>query len=59
MSLFSRKPLDALIAEGSDQHSALKKALTATDFISLSIGAIIGAGIFAVLRAPLPAITGI
>jgi basic amino acid/polyamine antiporter, APA family len=51
MSLFRRKPLDALIAEGADTACGLKKTLTAPDLISLGIGAIIGAGIFAVLGA--------
>lgn len=49
MSLFRRKPLDALIAEGSDEGHGLKKTLTWVDLIALGIGAIIGAGIFAVL----------
>jgi APA family basic amino acid/polyamine antiporter len=49
MSLFRRKPLDILIAEGSDEGHGLKKALTWIDLIALGIGAIIGAGIFAVL----------
>ncbi len=49
MSLFRRKPLDALIAEGSDDSRGLRKALTAVDLVALGIGAIIGAGIFAVL----------
>ncbi len=49
MSLFRRKPLDVLIAEGTDEKHGLKKALTWVDLIALGIGAIIGAGIFAVL----------
>src|SRR5215470_4611928 len=49
MSLFRRKPLDVLIAEGTDEEHGLKKALTAVDLIALGIGAIIGAGIFATL----------
>jgi APA family basic amino acid/polyamine antiporter len=51
MSLFRRKPLDALIAEGGDEQHGLKKSLTAVDLIALGIGAIIGAGIFATLGA--------
>jgi basic amino acid/polyamine antiporter, APA family len=51
MSLFARKPLDVLIAEGSDETQGLKKALTATDLVALGIGAIVGAGIFATLGA--------
>jgi APA family basic amino acid/polyamine antiporter len=49
MSLFRRKPLDALIAEGGDEGSGLKKTLTVVDLVALGIGAIIGAGIFATL----------
>ncbi len=49
MPLFRRKPLSALIAEASDEGHGLRKALTWVDLIALGIGAIIGAGIFAVL----------
>ncbi len=49
MSLFRRKPLDALIAEGGDEAHGLKKALTWVDLTALGIGAIVGAGIFATL----------
>jgi len=49
MSLFRRKPLDALIAEGGDEQHGLKKALNSWDLTALGIGAIIGAGIFATL----------
>jgi APA family basic amino acid/polyamine antiporter len=48
-SLFRRKSLDVLIAQGSDEAHGLKKTLTTVDLISLGIGAIIGAGIFATL----------
>jgi basic amino acid/polyamine antiporter, APA family len=51
MSLFRRKPLDTLLAEGSDEAHGLKKTLTTVDLIALGIGAIVGAGIFAVLGA--------
>jgi APA family basic amino acid/polyamine antiporter len=51
MSLFRRKPLDAVLADGRDDAHALKKELTAIDLVALGIGAIIGAGIFAVLGA--------
>ena len=51
MSLFRMKPLDALVAEGSDSAHGLKRELTAIDLVALGIGAIIGAGIFAVLGA--------
>jgi APA family basic amino acid/polyamine antiporter len=49
MSLFRRKPLDVLIAEGGDEAHGLKKTLTVVDLLALGIGAIIGAGIFATL----------
>jgi APA family basic amino acid/polyamine antiporter len=45
MSLFSRKPISALLVEG-DHPNALKRALGAGDLIMLAIGAVIGAGIF-------------
>jgi basic amino acid/polyamine antiporter, APA family len=51
MSLFRRKSLDVLLAQGGDEAHGLKKTLTAVDLIALGIGAIIGAGIFAVLGA--------
>ncbi len=51
MSLFRKKPLDLLLAEGGDEQHGLKKALTAIDLVALGIGAIIGAGIFATLGA--------
>ena len=49
MSIFRRKPLDMIIAEGGDEAHGLKKTLTAVDLMALGIGAIIGAGIFATL----------
>ncbi|MFN7985875.1 MAG: amino acid permease [Thermoanaerobaculia bacterium] len=49
MSLFRTKPIDQLVAEGSDDGHGLKRELTAVDLIALGIGAIIGAGIFATL----------
>ena len=48
-SLFRRKPLDVLIAEGGDEAHGLKKALDWVDLMALGIGAIVGAGIFATL----------
>src|SRR6266536_2026724 len=45
MSLFSRKPIAALLAEGEDP-SGLRRVLGAGDLIMLAIGAVIGAGIF-------------
>jgi APA family basic amino acid/polyamine antiporter len=45
MSLFTRKPISALLVEG-DHPNALKRALGAGDLIMLAIGAVIGAGIF-------------
>ncbi|MFN2400584.1 MAG: amino acid permease [Gemmatimonadaceae bacterium] len=44
-SLFSRKPIGELIAEG-DHPNSLKRELGAGDLVMLSIGAVIGAGIF-------------
>jgi len=49
MSLFRTKPIDTLVAEGSDEGHGLKRELTAVDLVALGIGAIIGAGIFATL----------
>ena len=45
MSLFSRKPIAQLLAEG-ENPSGLRRALGAGDLIMLAIGAVIGAGIF-------------
>ncbi len=44
-SLFSRKPISELLAEG-EHPNALKRALGPGDLIMLAIGAVIGAGIF-------------
>jgi basic amino acid/polyamine antiporter, APA family len=44
-SLFSRKPIAELLAEG-ENPSGLRRALGAGDLIMLAIGAVIGAGIF-------------
>ncbi|MBM3791263.1 MAG: amino acid permease, partial [Acidobacteria bacterium] len=49
MSLFRRKPIAMLLQERGDEEHGLKKTLTALDLTALGIGAIIGAGIFAVL----------
>lgn len=49
MSLFRRKPIAQLLLDRGDEAHGLKKALTAVDLTALGIGAIIGAGIFAVL----------
>jgi basic amino acid/polyamine antiporter, APA family len=45
MSLFKTKSIEALQSEAQTDHS-LRRALTATNLVSLGIGAIIGAGIF-------------
>jgi APA family basic amino acid/polyamine antiporter len=58
MSLFRRKPLDVLIAEGGDEEHGLKRALTWVDLTALGIGAIIGAGIFATLGSATSGGTG-
>jgi APA family basic amino acid/polyamine antiporter len=44
-SLFARKPIAELVAEGGHPNS-LKRALGAGDLVMLAIGAVIGAGIF-------------
>jgi APA family basic amino acid/polyamine antiporter len=44
-SLFSRKPIADLLAEGEDSKG-LRRALGAGDLVMLAIGAVIGAGIF-------------
>src|SRR5438105_11973101 len=51
-NLLATKPLDALLKEASDtgEHS-LKRALGATNLMTLGIGAIIGAGIFVLTGA--------
>ena len=46
MQLFDRKPIAAMLPEG---EGALRRTLGAGDLIMLSIGAVIGAGIFASL----------
>ena len=45
MNLFSRKPIAELLVEG-EHPNALRRALGVGDLIMLSIGAVIGAGIF-------------
>ena len=44
--LFRRKPIAALLVDEADSKHALKRVLGAGDLIMLSIGAVIGAGIF-------------
>ena len=47
MSLFARKPIRELLAEGTDSAAGgLRRELGAKDLIMLAIGAVIGAGIF-------------
>jgi APA family basic amino acid/polyamine antiporter len=51
MNLFTKKPLDHLIAESeavSEKGGTLKRTLSATSLVALGIGAIIGAGIFSI-----------
>jgi len=49
MSLFVRKPMDALMNEASETGShTLKRTLGAGGLIALGIGAIIGAGLFSI-----------
>ena len=58
MDYFRRKPLDRILAEGSDEAHGLKKTLTAVDLVALGIGAIIGAGIFATLGSAVSGSSG-
>src|ERR1044072_4336224 len=44
--LCRRKPIAALLVDEADSRHALKRVLGAGDLIMLSIGAVIGAGIF-------------
>ena len=49
MSLFVRKPMDALMKEAADTGThTLKRTLGAKGLIALGIGAIIGAGLFSI-----------
>src|SRR6478752_5602165 len=49
MSLFVRKPMDALLNEAKETGShTLKKTLGAGGLVALGIGAIIGAGLFSI-----------
>jgi APA family basic amino acid/polyamine antiporter len=45
-SLFARKPIAALVPEGEGDGKGLRRTLGVTDLVALSIGAVIGAGIF-------------
>jgi len=44
-SIFARKPIAALVPEGAE-GTGLRRTLNTTDLVALSIGAVIGAGIF-------------
>ena len=49
MSIFARKPMDALMNEASETGShTLKRTLGAGGLVALGIGAIIGAGLFSI-----------
>jgi basic amino acid/polyamine antiporter, APA family len=51
MNLFTKKPLDRLIAESEgigEKGGSLRRTLSATSLVALGIGAIIGAGIFSI-----------
>src|SRR5258705_7845147 len=48
-SLFRRKSLDAILADGAAPQHQLKRTLGAFDVTMLGIGAIVGAGIFATI----------
>ncbi len=45
-SPFARKPIAALVPEGEGDGKGLRRTLGVTDLVALSIGAVIGAGIF-------------
>jgi APA family basic amino acid/polyamine antiporter len=45
-SLFARKPIAELVPEDGDGGKGLRRTLTTVDLVALSIGAVIGAGIF-------------
>ena len=47
--LFRRKTLDRILAEAERSEHSLKRALSAVDLTMLGVGAIIGAGIFALV----------
>jgi len=44
--LWARKSIEALMADGGDERSGLRRSLTAWNLVTLGIGCIIGAGIF-------------
>lgn len=46
MGIFTKKPLEILLAEASDSEKGLKKTLSSGALVALGIGAIIGAGLF-------------
>ena len=51
-NLFATKPIDLILSESQEEgQHALKRALGATNLITLGIGAIIGAGIFVLTGA--------
>ncbi|NBA87103.1 amino acid permease [Emticicia sp. CRIBPO] len=45
-SLWTKKPLDKLLKEASNEGNQLKRSLSSTSLVALGIGAIIGAGLF-------------
>ncbi len=46
MGLFTKKPLQQLLADADDSEKGLKRTLGAGSLVALGIGAIIGAGLF-------------
>ncbi|MGZ8379702.1 MAG: amino acid permease [Gemmatirosa sp.] len=48
-SLFARKPIAALVPDDAEGSTGLRRTLGAKDLVLLSIGAVIGAGIFSTL----------
>lgn len=49
--LFRKKSLDKILADSENQEHKLKKSLTAFDLVIFGVGAMIGAGIFALTGA--------
>ena len=51
MSLFAIKPLARILHESEEGEHKLKRSLGALNLVALGIGAIIGAGLFAITPA--------
>lgn len=46
--LFKKKDISAILNESKDSDNQLKRSLTATNLVTLGIGAIVGTGIFVI-----------